>query len=292
MSKEKPINLEVLPELEEYIVPLQKDEYTQLEKNIIKEGCREPLIVWPRTKTKILIDGHNRYWICIKHNISFKISEIQLNNIENAKLWVINNQLGRRNLNRDQMSYYRGLKYESLKKERGGYSHILSKGQNGPTTAERLSKEFNVSDTTIKRDSKFARGLEFIADQNPLLKKKIINGEIKIKKSIINFLSEPDYQKKIRKIINEVDLELKVKKIREDILKNTEDQFINNKEQRIAKAQAALAEKEPIFLEFEDKIIRIKGMILSNLNKAIKNRDVKTLEEIRKLIDRLQVILD
>ena len=63
MSKEKPINLEVLPELEEYIVPLQKDEYTQLEKNIIKEGCREPLIVWPRTKTKILIDGHNRYWI-------------------------------------------------------------------------------------------------------------------------------------------------------------------------------------------------------------------------------------
>jgi hypothetical protein len=50
MSKIKDKKLEILPELEAFIVPLQKEEYAQLERNIIEEGCRDPLIVWSREK--------------------------------------------------------------------------------------------------------------------------------------------------------------------------------------------------------------------------------------------------
>jgi len=38
--------MEVDQELKSIIPPLTIEEYTQLEKNIINEGCREPLIVW------------------------------------------------------------------------------------------------------------------------------------------------------------------------------------------------------------------------------------------------------
>ena len=42
------------------LVPkLSEGEYKQLEANIIKEGCRDPLVLWQ----SILLDGHNRYAI-------------------------------------------------------------------------------------------------------------------------------------------------------------------------------------------------------------------------------------
>jgi hypothetical protein len=292
MTKENSIDIEILSELEEFIVSLQKEEYTQLENNLLKEGCREPLVIWEKANKNILIDGHNRYKICIKHSISFKIRKLEFDNIGDVKIWIINNQLGRRNLNTDQLSYYRGLKYESIKKGRGGYSYVESKGQNGPSTAEIVAKEFKVSVNTIKRDSKFTRGLEYIASKNPLLKKRILQGEIKVNKSSINLLAEPDNQKKIRKIINERDLEFKIEKLRDSILKHTENQLISDENRHISKAQKILAKKEPLFLQREDRINRIKGMILSNLNRAIKTSNKEALDEIRKLLITLEDILN
>ena len=286
------MKLEIIPELEEFIVPLQKEEYLQLEKNIQEEGCWEPLTVWKRENKNILIDGHNRYKICNKTGISFKINEINFQNIEEAKIWILNNQLGRRNLNPDQLSYYRGLKYESLKKEKGGYKAVLSKGQNEMLTSEKLSKEFRVSESTIKRDSKYARGIEFIGRLNPVLRKKILNGDVGIKKSSINLLGNPDNQKKIRKIVNAADLEQKVDRIRENFLKESEEKVRAGEAERLEAAREVLADKEPVFPDKGDRINRIKGMILSNLNRAIKNGDIDSLGEIRKLIDRLQDILE
>jgi hypothetical protein len=77
------------------LVPkLADEEYSQLEKNIIKDGCREPLSLWQG----ILLDGHNRHKICQKHNIQFETVEIKLGSRDAAKEWIIRNQLGRRNL--------------------------------------------------------------------------------------------------------------------------------------------------------------------------------------------------
>jgi len=77
------------------LVPkLADEEYKQLEANIIKEGCRDPLVLWKG----ILLDGHNRYEICQKNNIKFETVEIKLDSRDGAKIWIIQNQLGRRNL--------------------------------------------------------------------------------------------------------------------------------------------------------------------------------------------------
>ncbi len=88
------MNIRIDPEFKNLIPPLTREEYEQLEKNIVSEGCREPLTTWDG----FIIDGHNRYEICQKHGIEFKVSEKAFESREDVKVWIINNQLGRRNL--------------------------------------------------------------------------------------------------------------------------------------------------------------------------------------------------
>ncbi len=59
------------PKFKELIPLLSSEEYEGLEKSIIIEGCRDALILW----NKAIVDGHNRYEICTKHGIKFKIIE-------------------------------------------------------------------------------------------------------------------------------------------------------------------------------------------------------------------------
>ncbi len=291
MSENEIIQLDILEDFKNYIVPLQPEEYKQLEKNILREGCRDPLVVWKSEEKRYLLDGHNRYRICTTHNLSFDITELEFEDKEKARLWIINNQLGKRNLNPDQMSYYRGLKYENLKKARGGYEYVESKGQNVLPTSEKIAREFNVSERTIKRDARFTRGLNFIGDRNPELKNDILMGEVNLNKSDINLLADENIQKKIRKIVNAKDLQVKINKIREDILDEIESKLDKKKKNNVEEAQNYLKSKEPVFANYEDRINQIKGQMLSQVNRAIKEKNVKALDEIEKLVEKLKMLL-
>ena len=77
------------------IPPLTEAEYKGLETSILSEGCRDALVVWNDT----LVDGHNRYRICTEHNIAYKTVSKEFDDRDAAMLWMMNNQLGRRNLN-------------------------------------------------------------------------------------------------------------------------------------------------------------------------------------------------
>jgi N6-adenosine-specific RNA methylase IME4/transcriptional regulator with XRE-family HTH domain len=76
------------------IPPLSADEYNQLEQNILRDGIREPLVMWGDT----LIDGHNRLSIAQKHGIDYKTVSMCFPDDDAAKKWIIINQFGRRNL--------------------------------------------------------------------------------------------------------------------------------------------------------------------------------------------------
>lgn len=73
---------------------LTEEEKRELETDILVRGCVVPLIVW----NGLLVDGHHRYEICKKHNIPFDVKEIEFENREYAKAWILTNQLARRNL--------------------------------------------------------------------------------------------------------------------------------------------------------------------------------------------------
>lgn len=91
-------DLKVDDEFKNLIQPLTADELEQLEKNIVDDGeVREPLVTW----NGVIIDGHNRYSILQKHpDIPFKTMEMIFLSRNEALVWIINNQLGRRNLNK------------------------------------------------------------------------------------------------------------------------------------------------------------------------------------------------
>jgi ParB family chromosome partitioning protein len=82
------------PEFKALIPPLAPEELAQLEANILADGCRDPLVTWQ----SILIDGHNRFAICSKHGLTFQTVEREFADRQDAELWMIGNQMGRRNL--------------------------------------------------------------------------------------------------------------------------------------------------------------------------------------------------
>ena len=82
------------PEFKSLIPPLTTEEYAGLEKSLLEEGCRDALVLWGDT----LIDGHNRYEICTKYHIPFEVVKKDFGSRDDAKLWMMRNQLARRNL--------------------------------------------------------------------------------------------------------------------------------------------------------------------------------------------------
>ena len=101
-------------EFQALIPPLSDDEFRQLEENCIRDGIRDPLVTWPQDDgTQILIDGHNRWEISAKNaGIPFKIVQMRFENRNEAIVWIISNQIGRRNVT----PYNRGM-LELRKKE-------------------------------------------------------------------------------------------------------------------------------------------------------------------------------
>lgn len=81
-------------EFQNLIPPLTEEERKGLEESLLKEGCRDALVLWGET----LIDGHNRYEICNKHNIPFETVQREFDNRQAVVEWIILNQFGRRNL--------------------------------------------------------------------------------------------------------------------------------------------------------------------------------------------------
>ncbi len=204
-------NIRIDPELDGLIPPLAPDELEQLETSLKQEGCREPLIVWQAGDDYILVDGHNRYRLCQKNNISFDIRLKTFESRAEVKDWMFGNQMARRNLSALQMSYLRGLRYENEKNTWGGSRD--RKEANGHNvhlpspTAEKLSEEYGVNEKTIRRDGQFAVALEKLTSKDQTMRWNILNGTIKAGKRTIADLADSDtgYLKKIQKKIKETE---------------------------------------------------------------------------------------
>jgi len=182
------MNPKIDPEFKDLIPVLSNDERALLEENLVKDGCRDPLVVW--AGENILLDGHTRLEICTRRGIEFKVVEIELPDREAAADWIDANQLGRRNLTRDQASLLRGRRYNRAKKAAhdGGKGQKRSGDQNdthSEPTAEHLAKQHGVSAPTIKRDGKFAAAVEKVKAVDPEIEKKIVSGTSPPKAAVV-----------------------------------------------------------------------------------------------------------
>jgi hypothetical protein len=190
-SPQSSFKITIYPELKAYIPPLTTEEFGLLEQNILQEGCREALILWQKGDEFVLVDGHNRYEICQKHSLTYQTITKSFENIEEVKMWMISNQLGKRNITEEIKSYLRGLQYKNEKNQYGGNRKSGEQGTN-LKTHERLAQEHQVSTKTIQRDEQFFEGLELIGKEDKNLQWKILNREINVPKKVIMSLSEKE----------------------------------------------------------------------------------------------------
>jgi hypothetical protein len=110
---------------------LSSAELKQLEDNCIQDGrIIDPIIVWG----KYILDGVHRMRIAEEHGLEYVITEMELDSFEDAVLWVINHQLGKRNIS--------DFEAQRLRAEQARMS--------GDT--EEVAKQHGVSRRTVQRD--------------------------------------------------------------------------------------------------------------------------------------------
>ena len=179
-------------EFQTLLAPLTAEEYAGLEQDILDKGCLDTLKVWQG----ILIDGHNRYSICMRHGVLFDVQELEFDDREDVIEWIIRHQLSRRNQTPEQISYFRGKLYAQMKKaahrpEKGGNNYHLNKPEK---TAETIAKDYNVTEKTIRNDADYARAIDTIAvEAGEDVKQQILSGELPMtKKDVVKLAQMPE----------------------------------------------------------------------------------------------------
>ena len=184
-------------EFQSLIPPLTDDEYRRLEKSILSEGVREPIITWNDT----IIDGHNRYNICQKHGIDCPHVERAFESRDAAKIWICENQLGRRNLEPGQKAALGIERNEAeirekarLRKFAGKKIDLRVHGPEGTvsekgTTNEIIAKQVGVSEATVKRVLGVKR-------KDPELYEKVRSGEVTAREAYRKVTDEKKPQKR------------------------------------------------------------------------------------------------
>ena len=112
------------PEFQALIHPLIQEEKMILERDMLDKGCLDALKTW----NGYLIDGHHRYAICQKHGLPFKMEELDFADEEDVKLWMIDNQMGRRNMT-DAARIRYALLRSDIEKERAQKRMLSGKKQ-------------------------------------------------------------------------------------------------------------------------------------------------------------------
>ena len=193
-------NLIVDPEFEEKIPRLSEEEFQLLEQLILEEGrIKDPIVTW----NGIIVDGHNRYRIMLKHpeiQIPFDIYEKEFSDRFAAIAWICKNQLGRRNLTPEDRKYLIGKQYEAEKQSvgapEGNQNRSFQWYQNDTIenrrTSERIAKENNVSRSSVVRAERFAQGVDAAEEAVPGARKEILSGRVKATDKAIASIAKAD----------------------------------------------------------------------------------------------------
>jgi ParB-like chromosome segregation protein Spo0J len=185
------------PEFQAMMVPLSDHQRTQLEANLLKNKNCDPLTVWK--EEGVLLDGHNRYEICERLGIPYTIKEISLPDRPAAVAWIRENQVGRRNLMPEGLSYLRGKHYHDAKQEHGGVHDTKTK--DGKKTEEVLAALYKTSPKTIRNDAKFAAALDKMVEVDKVheqFKIAVLQREVKITRGQVVRLSKMDEKEQYR----------------------------------------------------------------------------------------------
>jgi hypothetical protein len=166
------------PELAGLLGDLDPDEKKQLEANILKDKrVRDPIV---RCKsTQVVLGGHHRLEVAVKHDLDIAVIDLDIPDRAAAKQWIVDDQVGRRNLTPDRLAYYRGQILNLMKQPRGGKRTASGpKGQSdSQRTDDQLGKVFGVSGKTMQRAGTYAESIDTIVGNCGADSKQLLLGQ-------------------------------------------------------------------------------------------------------------------
>jgi hypothetical protein len=173
----------VEPELESLLRPLNEDESNKLTASILRGWTDESIKVW--LGHNLLIDGHNRFKVwqtALKSDPDNapNIVELPFESIEDVKVWMVDNQLQRRNLNPAEVIQLMLLQSGELQKIA---RRNLTRGGPGSEPCTNLYKVDVIADVAKKSGvgrTTVARAKKVFDKGTPELKQQMLAGETSI----------------------------------------------------------------------------------------------------------------
>ena len=216
--------IQIKDEFKKLIPALTAEEFKQLEANCLDEGIREKIITW----NEFIIDGHNRYEIATRWNLEYETENKRFKDENEVKLWMIDNQNGRRNLT-DGWKY----KLQQIKKEilllKGKKNISANKG--GTATLSTIDKEVHNTRQIIAKTLNWSTGKVAMADivfkkATPELEEKVLNNEVTINQAYQDIKKE---EKKEEQKVKKQEYQERVETVTKNEFKvdifNTENKF-------------------------------------------------------------------
>jgi len=194
--------IQIKDEFKKLIPALTPEEFKQLEANCLDEGIREKIITW----NGFIIDGHNRFEIATRWNLEYETESKRFKDENEVKLWMIDNQNGRRNLTDGWKFKLQQIKKEILllkgKKTQGTRTDILS------IVDKKLEPEHNTQ-KIIAKTLNWSTGKVAMADivfkkATPELEEKVLNNEITINQAYKDIKKEENKTNVINLELQEV----------------------------------------------------------------------------------------
>lgn len=208
-------------EFEELLPVLTPEEFNRLEKSVVKNGMLDPIKVWeePCTGKYIIIDGHNRYKILKKNNLVcpnwniYTITETTLKTRNDVKRWMLEQQLGRRNLSEAE-------KYEIVQKFKSVFEQKAKKNQSlggkGSTNLPKVDTRKEMAKATGVSEGTYRKMDIVMKSDNEELKQKLRDKKVSVDaayKEVKSANQKPTTPKqqidKLDKRINEIDKTIK-----------------------------------------------------------------------------------
>lgn len=196
------MELKIDNELRSLLPPLGNEKRAQLEENLLRDGIREPLVVWQG----VLVDGHNRYEIAQKHGLEFKTVEKQFATRDDVKFWMIMNQFGRRDLTAYERSIL-ALKLKPVIAAKAKENQQLSegRGQKGlPTLANLIDTRAEIAKAAGVSHGTIAKVEQIEAKATPEVKDALRAGDLSIN-AAYNKVKQAERKEDIQRQIEKVE---------------------------------------------------------------------------------------
>ena len=185
--------LKIDPELRDLLPPLTDEEYKQLEKNIVENGFDKnfPIMEWQG----FIVDGHNRYNICKKHNITdYVVGTLGYETKEEVMEWMLDIQLGRRNLSPIQRiaiaEKYRSIyEKQALANKQVAMSEARKSNKNNKseqflpnlvTTVDKVDTTKKLAEVAGVGKETYRMGAKILNSDNEEVKQAVLSGEMSI----------------------------------------------------------------------------------------------------------------